>query len=72
MDPRFYQKICKTMIFFFQKKLRYLKSRISTIFHRLLFIFYFFSIFGIFFFYYTYPSLSKNYGIFCSVLFKGI
>ena len=34
---------------FFQKKLRYLKSRISTKFHRLLFLFYYFSIFGIFF-----------------------
>ena len=31
------------------KKLRYLKSKISTKFHRLLFTFYFFSIFGILF-----------------------
>ena len=32
-----------------QKKLRYLKSKISTKFHHLLFLFYFFSIFGILF-----------------------
>jgi len=35
--------------FFFQKKLRYLKSKFSTKFHRLLFLFYFFCIFGILF-----------------------
>jgi len=33
----------------FIKKLRYLKSKISTKFHRLLFIVYFFGIFGILF-----------------------
>ena len=49
MDPRFYQKICKTMVFFFKKKFRYLKSRIRTKFHRLLFIFNSFIIFGIYF-----------------------
>jgi len=38
-------KLC----FFFREKLRYMKSRISTKFHRLLFRFYFFIIFGIFF-----------------------
>ena len=37
------------MVFYFKKKLRYLKSKISTKFHRLLFRFYFFSIFGILF-----------------------
>ena len=37
------------MVFFFKKKLRYLKSKISTKFYRLLFRFYFFSIFGILF-----------------------
>jgi len=37
------------MLFFFQKELRYLKSKISTTFHRLLFLFYFFSIFDILF-----------------------
>jgi len=71
MDPRFYQKILQNHGFF-EKKLTYLKSRISTKFHRLLFIFYFFSIFGIFFFYFTYPNLTKNYGIFCSVLLQGL
>jgi len=45
----FLKKFCKTTFFFFKKKLRYLKSKISTKFHRLLFLFYFFSIFGILF-----------------------
>jgi len=49
----------------FIKKLRYLKSKISTKFHLFLFLFYFFSIFDIFFFYFTYPKSSKNYGILC-------
>jgi len=49
MDPRFYQKILQNYSFFFQKKLRYLKSNISTKFNRLLFFFYFISIFGILF-----------------------
>jgi len=44
----FIKRFCKTMVFFF-KKLRYLKSKISTKFHRLLFLYYFFSIFGILF-----------------------
>jgi len=56
MYPRFYQKILPNYGIFFRKKLRYMKSRISTKFHRLLFLFYFFII----------------YGIFCSVLFEGI
>jgi len=47
-----------------------LKSKILTKFHRLLFIFYRFSIFGIFFSF-TYPYLSNNYEIFCSVLYEG-
>jgi len=68
----FIKKFCKTMVFF-QKKLRYLKSKISTKFHHLLFLFYFFSaFFSHFVFYFTYPNLSKNYGIFYSVLFQGI
>jgi len=49
MDPRFYQKILQNYGFFFQKRLRYLKFKISTKFHRLLFLFYFFTIFGILF-----------------------
>ena len=51
-----FQKNCKIFVLFYcmdpgfyKKKLRYLKSKISTKFHRLLFLFYFFSIFGIFF-----------------------
>jgi len=39
----------KLWLFFSKKKLRYLKSKISTKIHRLLFLFYFFSIFGIWF-----------------------
>jgi len=39
MDPRFYQKIVQNYGFFFQKKLRYLKSKIWTKFHCLLFLF---------------------------------
>jgi len=54
----FIKKFYKTMVFF-RKKLRYFKSRISTKFHRLLFIFYFFIIFGIFF-YFAYPKLVKK------------
>ena len=50
MDPRFYLKIMQNYGFFFQKKVRYLKSKISTKFHRLLFIFYFFTIFAFFLF----------------------
>jgi len=49
MDPRFYHKILQNYGFFFQKKLRYLKSKVSTNFHRLLFCFYFFNSFGIWF-----------------------
>jgi len=47
------------MVFFFSKKYRYLKSKISSF---TICFFYCFSIF------YTYPNLSKNYEIFCSVL----
>jgi len=49
MDPRFYQKIQQNYGFYFEKKLRYLKSKISTKFHRLQFRFYLFRIFGILF-----------------------
>jgi len=49
MNPRFDQKLLQNYGFFFQDKLRYLKSKISTKCHRLLFRFYFFSIFGILF-----------------------
>jgi len=44
MDPRFYQKILQNYVFFL-KKLRYLKSKISTKFHRLLFRFFFLAFF---------------------------
>jgi len=55
---------------FFEKKLRYLKSKISTKFHCLLFFFLVFQHLWHFFFNFTYPTLSKNYEIFCSVLFE--
>jgi len=45
MDLRFYQKNSAKLWFFFSKKLRYLKSKISIKFHHLLFLFYYFSIF---------------------------
>jgi len=61
MDPRFYQRIMQNYEFFFQKKLIYLRSKISPTFHNLLFLSYFFNIFDIFFFYFTYSNLSKNY-----------
>jgi len=53
---------------YFSKKYRHLKSKILHKFHSLLFVF--FNILDIFFSYFTYPKLSKNYGIFCSVLFE--
>ena len=71
MDPRFYQRILQNYGFF-KENLIYFTSKISPKFHNLLFLSYFFSIFYIFFFYFTYPNLSKNYCIFCSVLFEGL
>jgi len=42
VDPRVYQKILQNYVFFFSKrKLRYLRFKILTKFHRLLFLFYF-------------------------------
>jgi len=55
----------------FIEKLIYLKFKISTKFHRLLFLFYCFSIFAILVS--IAPiQMSKNYGIFCSVLLEGL
>ena len=57
----------------FLKKYRHWKSKILHKFHRLLFlIFYSFSILVIFFSYFTYPNLSKNYKHFCGVLLYGL
>ena len=67
----FIKKFCKAM-FFFQKKLRYLKSRFSTKFHRLLFLFYICSMYGIFFCISPNQTCQKNQGIICSVLFEGL
>ena len=55
--------------FFFQKKLRYFKSRIQ----QNLIVYYFFLCFQHFWrfvFYFTYPNMSKNYKIFCSALLE--
>jgi len=70
MDQRFYQRILQNYGFFSSKSLNYLKSKMSPKLHCLLFLFYFFIIFDIFFFYFTYPKLSKNYGIYWSVLLE--
>jgi len=60
----FIKKFCKTMIFF-KKKLRYLKSKITTKFHGLLFAFFIFLVFFTFFFcYFTCLWFSKNCKIF--------
>ena len=55
--------------FFFKKKLRYLKSIISTKFHRLLFLFYYF---WHFLFNFVYLYLLKNSGNFYVLLFYGL
>jgi len=55
----------------FIKKLRYLKSKISTKFHRLLFLFYFFSIFGIFFAISRTQTCAKIMEIFVVFYWKG-
>jgi len=54
---------------FFSKKLRYLKSIISTKFHRLLFLFYYF---WHFLFNFSYLYLLKNSGNFYVLLFYGL
>ena len=71
MDPRFYQKVLQNDGFFFQKKLRYQKSKISTKFHRLLFRFYFFSIFGILFFVSPIQTCPKIMDFFVVFYWKG-
>jgi len=50
MDPRFYQKIMQNYGLFSKKKLRYLKSRISTKFHHLLFFFIFLAFLALIFY----------------------
>ena len=66
----FIKKFCKTMVFFL-KKIEIFEIQNFNKFPSFTISFYFFSIFGIFFFNFTYPNLSKNYGIFCSVLLEG-
>ena len=60
MDPRFYQNIGIFEIQNFNKIPQFTMS------------FLFFQNFWHFVFYFTYPTLSKNYGIFCSVLLEGL
>jgi len=57
------------MVFFF--KLRYLKSKISTKFYRLLFRFYFFSIFGILFAFSPIQTCPKIMEFFVVFYWKG-
>jgi len=56
----FIKKIAKLLVFFSKKKLRYLKSIISTKFHRLLFILYLFLLFLAFFFLFYLSKLVKK------------
>jgi len=73
-----FQKIVKFLCCYtvwnrdFIKKLRYLKYKISTKFHRLLFLFYFFSIFGILLSISPIQTCPKIMEIFCSVLLEGL
>ena len=55
----FIKKFCKTMVYFLKKKLRYLKSKISTKFHCLLFYF-IFSAFLHFFFQFQLSKLVQK------------
>ena len=59
------------MVFFFKKELRYLKSKISTKFHRLLFRFYFFRIFRILFSVSPIQTCSKIMEFFVVFYWKG-
>jgi len=59
MDPRFYQKIKTFEIQNFNKIPSF------TIFFFIFLAFYYIDC------YFTYPKLSKNYGIFCGVLLEG-
>jgi len=73
-----FQKIVKFLCCFivwnrdFIKKLRYLKYKISTKFHRLLFLIYFFSIFGILLSISPIQTCPKIMEIFCSFLLEGL
>ena len=58
MDPRFQQKILQNYDFF-QKKLRYLKSKFSTKVHRLLFLFNFFTLLEFCFLYHLSKVVQK-------------
>ena len=55
----FNKEFSKTIVFLFSKNLRYLKSKISPKFHRLVFFFYTFSIFDIFFFHFLSKVVKK-------------
>jgi len=66
----FIKIFCKTMVFF-SKKVRYLKSKISTKFHRLIFRLYFFSILAFCFLSHLSKLVQKLWN-FWSVLLEGL
>jgi len=71
MDPRFYHKILQNYGFLLKRNWDIWKPEFqqnSVVYY----LFFIFLLFVTFFFYYTHPNLSKNYGIFCSILFEGI
>jgi len=71
MDSRFYQRILQNYGFLLQKiwDISNWKFYQNSIVYYFIFIF---SIFDIFYTYFTYPNLSKNYEIFCGVLLEGL
>jgi len=74
MDPRFCQKIMQNYGFFLQKKKKFEIFEIQN-FNKIpsfTISFFIFLVFFAFFFYFTYPNFSKNYIIFCSLLFEGL
>jgi len=68
MDHRFYHRILQNYCFFF-KKFKIFEIQNFTKIPSFTIYFLFFSILDIFFFYFTYPKLSKNYRISCSVFY---
>ena len=66
----FIKRILQKYGFFFQKIWHVWNPKFHQNFIVLQFLSYFFSIFDIYFFYFTCPKLSKNYGISCNVLLE--
>jgi len=59
-------------MFFFSRKIKIYEIQNFNKIPSFTISFLFFYHFWHFFFSFTYPHLSKNYGIFCSVLFEGV